>query len=464
MRDHNKRRSATRLPGRTGGFAAATAGAALAAIAVFGSPGTAYAIPAFAAQTGQPCSACHIGFPQLTPYGRDFKLEGYVAGGMFPKLKNFAAMVQTGVTHLNQKIPGGLAPGFKSNNAWSAQQISVFYGGALDARIGLGAFVQVTYDGIGAAWGWDNTDIRLAHHADVFGKNLYWGVTLNNNPTVTDLWNTPPSWGFPYVPSGFAPGPTAEQQVSSLGGQVYGIGAYGGLNVTLNDLLYAEADLYKTLPGHTAYALGVGDGRPVADGVIPYVRLALQHQWQNNSVEVGTYALYDRLYQDGMKSGPTNDFFDIAFDSQFQWITKNQALSMYANFIHESQSYAPGQGTNSADTLNSLTLTVSELLYQKIQLIESYNTIYGSADPGLYAADPIDGNANGKPNTDSWTTELDYYPFNNGGPSFFPWMNFKLFLEDTLYTKFNGRMSNYDGNGRTAGANNTLFGGIWVVF
>jgi hypothetical protein len=39
------------------------------------------AIPAFAAQTGEPCSACHIGFPQLTPYGRLFKMEGYVAGG-----------------------------------------------------------------------------------------------------------------------------------------------------------------------------------------------------------------------------------------------------------------------------------------------------------------------------------------------------------------------------------------------
>ena len=443
-----------------GGLTAASAGAAIAAMAVFGAPGTAHAIPAFAAQTGQPCSACHIGFPQLTPYGRDFKLEGYVAGGMFPTLKNFAAMVQTGETHLNQGIPGGMQPGFRSNNAWAAQQISVFYGGALDARIGLGAFVQVTYDGIGAAWGWDNTDIRLAHHADVFGKNLFWGVTLNNNPTVTDLWNTPPSWGFPYVPSNLAPGPTAGQQVANLGGQVYGIGAYGGMNVTLNDLLYAEADLYKTLPGHTAYALGVGDG-PVADGVIPYVRLALQHQWQNNSVEIGTYALYDRLYANG-KTGPTNDFFDMAFDSQFQWITKHQALSVYANYIHESQSYAPGQGLNSADTLDSLTFTVSELLYQKIQLIESYNTIYGSADPGLYSVDT--GNANGKPNTNSWTTEIDYYPFNNGGPAFFPWMNFKLFLEDTLYTKFNGRMSNYDGSGRSAGANNTIYGGIWLVF
>ena len=41
----------------------------------------ALAVPAFAKQTGQPCAACHVGAfgPQLKPYGRDFKLHGYVA-------------------------------------------------------------------------------------------------------------------------------------------------------------------------------------------------------------------------------------------------------------------------------------------------------------------------------------------------------------------------------------------------
>src|SRR5690349_16684093 len=37
------------------------------------------AVPAFAAQTGQPCQQCHVGGfgPQLTAYGRNFKLNGY---------------------------------------------------------------------------------------------------------------------------------------------------------------------------------------------------------------------------------------------------------------------------------------------------------------------------------------------------------------------------------------------------
>ena len=43
----------------------------------------AYAVPAFAVQTGQPCEACHIGAfgPQLTPFGRAFKIGGYTQGG-----------------------------------------------------------------------------------------------------------------------------------------------------------------------------------------------------------------------------------------------------------------------------------------------------------------------------------------------------------------------------------------------
>ena len=37
------------------------------------------AVPAFAQQTGQPCTTCHIGSfgPQLTPFGRAFKIGGY---------------------------------------------------------------------------------------------------------------------------------------------------------------------------------------------------------------------------------------------------------------------------------------------------------------------------------------------------------------------------------------------------
>src|SRR5579863_4948620 len=55
--------------------------AALVALCLF-QASTAHALPIFARQTGQSCVACHAGgqFPELTPYGRMFKLNGYTFG------------------------------------------------------------------------------------------------------------------------------------------------------------------------------------------------------------------------------------------------------------------------------------------------------------------------------------------------------------------------------------------------
>jgi hypothetical protein len=45
-----------------------------------GMAGPAEAVPSFARQTGQECPACHVSWPELTPYGRYFKLTGYTIG------------------------------------------------------------------------------------------------------------------------------------------------------------------------------------------------------------------------------------------------------------------------------------------------------------------------------------------------------------------------------------------------
>ena len=45
-----------------------------------------------------------------------------------------------------------------------------------------------------------------------------------------------------------------------------------------------------------------------------------------------------------------------------------------------------------------------------------------------------------------------------------PWANLRLGLQYTGYTKFNGASHNYDGEGRNASDNNTLFGFVWAAF
>ena len=61
----------------------------------------------------------------------------------------------------------------------------------------LGALIQGSYDGVGNRFFLDLTDVRLTAKPDLFGKPLVLGLTVNNNPTVSDVLNTTPAWGFP---------------------------------------------------------------------------------------------------------------------------------------------------------------------------------------------------------------------------------------------------------------------------
>src|SRR3984957_11553432 len=119
------------------------------------------ALPSYARQTGQQCAACHNGFPELTPYGRLFKLNGYTFTGGQSELPPLAVMVVSSFTHTQAGQPGGAAPGYGVNNNFSLDAVSLFYGGRIAPNIG--AFAQTTYDGIGKRFSWDNTDIRYAN-------------------------------------------------------------------------------------------------------------------------------------------------------------------------------------------------------------------------------------------------------------------------------------------------------------
>lgn len=73
---------------------------------------TALAIPSFARQTGLKCNACHTVFPELTPFGRLFKLGGYVMSKTskpyrFPP--PMAGMVQASYTG-SKGLTSGVAP------------------------------------------------------------------------------------------------------------------------------------------------------------------------------------------------------------------------------------------------------------------------------------------------------------------------------------------------------------------
>ena len=230
-------------------------------------PTPADAVPSFARQTGMACAACHTVFPELTPFGREFKLNGYVLDNIrqvtgidtanrqtlaINSIPPVSAMLQVSYTHTGKALPDTALPGnlAKDGEVLFPQQLSLFYAGKIADE--LGAFMQLTYDGAADHFGFDNTDIRYAHHLSFGGPNandhhVIVGLTLNNNPTVQDVWNTTPAWGFPYSSSSVAPGQIASAQIDGrLGQSVAGLGVY----MWLDDHWYAE------VTGYTAAVVG----------------------------------------------------------------------------------------------------------------------------------------------------------------------------------------------------------------
>lgn len=66
---------------------------------------------------------------------------------------------------------------------------------------------------------------------------------------------------------------------------------------------------------------------------------------------------------------------------------------------------------------------------------------------GLYAPAPFIGSSTGRLDSRGYIVEIDYLP----------WEKLKLTLQYTVYNKFNGSNSGYDGFGRSASDNNTLY-------
>lgn len=429
------------------------------------------AVPSFARQTGMACAACHTVFPELTPFGRAFKLNGYVISNLktirdistnrqdileLNETPPLSFMFQTSITQLSKALPDSGAPEAKVQNGsvLFPQQASLFYAGRIASK--LGAFVQITYEQPDDHFTWDNSDIRYADNLSSAERGLVWGVTLNNNPTVQDVWNSTPAWGFPYASSSVAATPAVSTIVDGgLGGEAAGASAY----VWWNNALYAELGAYRSAQTGQPAPLDSA-ASDVIDGVAPYWRLAYEYKWDRNSLEVGTYGLRARLFPGAGAplSGPTNAFTDGALDAQYQFIGDRRIVSVLGTYIHEKQdldaSFAAGAAENASGDLNTFKLVGSYYYDRRYGASLGAFRTTGNSDSLLYAPAPVEGSANGSPDSAGSIVELDYLP----------WLNTKFSLDYIAYSKFNGGKSNYDGSGRDASDNDTLYVLAWFNF
>jgi hypothetical protein len=451
-------------------------------LGVFGSmamfPSGAQAVPSFARQTGMACTMCHTAFPQLTPFGRAFKLNGYVLSNEQSKLPPVAVMLQPSFTHTSEGQAPSAAKDFGKNNNFALSQMSFFYAGRLfgpyaDNLFGkgigsfankIGTFLQGTYDGVGKSWSWDNWEIRFADNATINNSNIVYGVYFNNNPTMQDLWNTTPAWGFPFSGSGLAPTPSAGTLIGGVGQQVGGMGAYA----KFFDLVYAEVGGYRTLDKPTQRSLGASrsdvNGETQIANIAPYWRLALEKSWGAHSLEVGTYGLAARTFPGRDGSAGKDHTTDIGLDSQYQYSSGSHDITVLLNWINENDhwhaSQTLGNTSHSHDVLWNFTATASYLFDKTYGADLQYFLIDGDKDPSLYA-----DSRTGSPTSDGWVIQLDYLPFNKGGgPSFWPYSSVKFSLQYWIYNRFDGSRHNFDGSGRNAQDNNTLYLQAWIVF
>lgn len=426
----------------------------------------AQAVPSFSRQTGLPCNVCHTSPLELTPFGREFKLNGYTlstnervqskaveekSGLDIAKDFPLSGMVQLSVTNTNSPQPGT-----QNGTVAFPQQASLFLAGSWASH--LGSFTQVTYSGQDDHFSWDNTDIRYANQHRLFGKTFQYGTTFDNNPTVEDLWNDTPAWGFPYVSSDSAPSPAAATIVDgTLAQDVAGVGGYG----MWNHHLYVAGTIYRSAHLGVMQPLDGVESSINIHGVAPYWRAAWQQQLsKNNYLEFGTYGMHVKSTP-GAISGPEDSFTDTALDMQFehtipQW--KNNVVTIHGTLIHENSALngtlESGGAAFPAHTLNTARADVAYHFGSRYSATFGWFNTTGTTDPILLAPEPVSGSANGDPHSTGHIANVSWWPV----------QNIDVGVQYTGYTRFNGGTTNYDGSGRNASANNALYGIVWLIF
>lgn len=440
---------------------------AVVSIALLGNS-KAWAITSFARQTGLPCSSCHTIPPELTPFGRAFKLNGYTLTGM-PQIKAKPSHQQVGLS-INRFLPVAIAiplsftstnqpiPGTQNGSLSIPQEIALYFSGAISSH--AGTFTQITYDPRADHITLDMTDWRYANRTTLAGKDFVYGIDFNTAPTMEDLWNDTPMWGFPWEGSDAAPMPMASTLLDmTLANDVGGFGLYG----MWNNHLYGDFTVYRTAHLGADQPIN-GQGYPYnIQGVAPYWRFAWQQTMGNNYLEVGTYGMHVASTPFSIV-GSEDDYTDVAVDSQYERILPhlaNDTISAHLDYIHESSDLSATYGLGGAafphHDLNTLQLDGNYHWGDKYGASLGYFNTWGTADPLLYAPnpdDPTNGSASGSPDSDGYIAQVAYWPV----------QNIDLTLQYTGYLNFNGRSKNYDGEGRNASANNSLYGLVWFIF
>jgi len=158
--------------------------------------------------------------------------------------------------------------------------------------------------------------------------------------------------------------------------------------------------------------------------------------------------------------GLQDEYTDWALDTQIdRSLFGKDVLSFRATYIRENSDLlasffitdAVAQGPHH---LNTLFANAEYHIGNKYTGTFGWFDTSGTTDTTLYSAMPVTGSANSNPRSAGYIANLSYWP----------WQNLQLAAQYTGYTRFNGGSTNYDGYGRNASANDTVYLVMRVLF
>jgi len=422
------------------------------------------AVPAFAVQTDLACNACHVGGfgPQLTPFGREFKLKGYTM--RTKKNIPLSAMAVASFTHTKKdQVPP--PDGLDRNDNLSFDQGSYFLAGGIGQH--LGGFAQITYDGVEKAWAWDNLDIRAVTNGTLFGQDTVFGLTLNNSPTVQDAWNSTPAWGFPYTDTAVSGTPDAAPLIDdALAQNTLGASAYAWIG----QKVYVEAGAYASPSAGMLRWLGADPADPGSiHGLAPYGRINWQGDLAGGTMELGAFALKAAINPErDRSSGYTDHYSDVGLDASWlKTLGADDTLAVQMRYVHEARNLEAscalaliGDGSTPGCAHNHLSELRGDVGYTWHNMVGATLgafSITGDRNSELYGP-------TGSPNSNGIMAELDYTPWGDGSSPLGERFNLRFGVQYTAYGKFDGARHNYDGAGANASDNNALRVFTWAAF
>lgn len=450
-----------------------------AVLTLFSTP--ARAVPSFARQTGLACEACHTIPPELTPFGRRFRLNAYTLTTRPPlvtdiddhkrntvfltDLPGMSILLQATYDHWNRALPDSQVPGAKAqaDDFQFPQQFSIMYAGAVSDHVG--AWMQMTYLQNTGNIGVDNNEVRYSGHtAD---NEWLWGLTLNNNPSFQDVWNTGEAYGIPYFPVQSLYLATQPLGGASLRAPIFtlfpGLAAGLGAYVWYKDSVYLELSEYHSAKSGSVIAdedssnLNLGGG--TIDNFAPYWRATYEKDWGYNSASIGTSGMYvkfvPKVYAgQTLSPGNVNRYLDISVDWQYQYNGPHNIFTFLGHYTHENEennaALVPTYFSNPTDHLNQLQMTGEYYHNRTFGGLISFVRTTGTTDV------PFNGGT-GSPANQYEVYELDYLP----------WFNTKLLLQYDVYNVVNNNQNPFFLAGSSnpkASDNNTWVVGLWMDF